>query len=199
MEEVRDMTFLSSDIVHTTELILRLGDRDACRVVQCHHALVRNWVSRFRGELVEIRRDGSLLAFASPEDGLRCAIAIRRNLIPEPDETTLLLSVRMGLGFGPAIRLRRGYFGRTLVVSSRLMERAQAGEILVSRELREQVRKRGGFAFGAHRHFALDDFDEPQAATYLDWHEHDINTEEGNGDRHRPGMRMRSQKALRQR
>jgi class 3 adenylate cyclase len=134
------VTFLFSDIVGFSAMTERLGDLRAHRVVQQHHRIVRSAMSRHGGEEIELRGDGFLLAFGSPMRALRCAVAIQIELGVRtcscPEEP---LQVRMGLHRGLALRDGSTYFGKTLIVASRIADLARPSEILVSECVSEAV------------------------------------------------------------
>jgi hypothetical protein len=89
-----------------------------------------------------------MVAFPSPHRALRCAIDIQQGL----DKYALrrageAIRVRIGLHTGEALRTANGYFGKHVILSSRIAENARGGEILVSSLLRELVERTGEFRF----------------------------------------------------
>jgi class 3 adenylate cyclase len=57
------------------------------------------------------------------------------------------LQVRIGLHTGEAIREEDDFFGRNVIVASRIAARARGGEILVSALLKELTESAGEFLF----------------------------------------------------
>lgn len=144
-----DVTFLLSDMVGFSEMTDRLGDREAHRVIQRHHSVVRHALAAHDGEEVELRGDGFYLAFSEPESALRCAIAIQRNFVCDARlHPTQPIRVRIGLHAGSALLDSHSYFGKALIEASRISEQARGGEILVSSACRERVPARANLAFG---------------------------------------------------
>jgi class 3 adenylate cyclase len=134
------VTLLSSDIADFTRLTERLGDRDAYRVVQEHHAIVRDLAARHRGPELELRGDGFLLAFSTPCAAVACAIALQRAF--ERRNRRLCgerLEIRIGVHTGCVIRDADRVFGGDVIKAFRIADLAKPGEILVSGALAESV------------------------------------------------------------
>lgn len=142
------MTLLFCDVSRSTELTERLGDASAYAIIQRWHNLVHTVAIRHGGQELELRGDGVLLAFGSARSGLACAIEIQREIDARfsgrPGRT---LRVRIGMHCGCALRVEHGYFGRAVILSSRIADWAGAGEILVSADLRRRLDEQGGFRF----------------------------------------------------
>ncbi|MDQ2915003.1 MAG: adenylate/guanylate cyclase domain-containing protein, partial [Chloroflexota bacterium] len=69
-------TILFTDIVGSTDLAVRLGDREWQRLVAGHHAAVRRELHRFRGREVDTAGDGFFATFDQPAQAVRAADAI---------------------------------------------------------------------------------------------------------------------------
>lgn len=165
-----EVTLLFSDIEKSTELTEYLGDAEAYWLIERHLRLVRTWVARFHGEEVEIRGDGALLAFATPDDGLACAIGIQRAVQAHAARTPeARVRVRMGLHTGSVIRVERGYFGSEVIRSARIAGRAHPGEILVSTQLRQRLLRHRHARFGRGRQLKLKGFQGRQLVFDFPW------------------------------
>lgn len=140
------ITLLFVDVVQSTELTERLGDREAyrrvCRVLGC----ASRCAHEAGGEVLELRGDGLLIAFDDVADGLRCGAEILARLDPSaPDH----LALRLGLHAGSAARTPTGYFGSTVILAARLSDSAAPDELLVSESVRKRARGwPGGFDAG---------------------------------------------------
>ena len=71
-------TILFTDVQGSTQLRARHGDRLADEILHDHEAIVRRAVEAHGGDEAAFMGDGFMLTFASPADGLRCAIARMR-------------------------------------------------------------------------------------------------------------------------
>src|SRR5262245_11661529 len=124
------VTLLFTDLVNSTELLERVGDERAQRLLQAHHRLLKDTVAAHGGQEVKLLGDGLMTAFASAADAVRAAVTIqqaaRRRAAGER------LALRVGLHFGEAPREETDYFGTPVLIARRLCEQAQAGQILSS-------------------------------------------------------------------
>lgn len=125
-------TILFTDLVDSTELLQQAGDERALRIFEAHRRLLREAVERSGGEEVKWTGDGLMVAFPSAADAVRCAIAMQQSSHrPVAGER---LFIRVGLHAGEALRHDMSdYFGTTVVVAKRLCDKANAGQILISR------------------------------------------------------------------
>jgi class 3 adenylate cyclase len=84
--------------------------------------------------------DGFMVAFQSAKKGLECAIAIQRafgGTLTTPDVDGV--RVRIGLHAGEAIKDGDDFYGKNVILASRVAGQAAGGEILVSSLLRALV------------------------------------------------------------
>lgn len=125
-------TLLFTDIVGSTAITQRLGDRAAMKVVDLHDRIVRTALSDHSGREVKHLGDGIMAVFASAPDGVRCAQAIhaafRGTLIDEMDA----VQVRIGVASGEPLERQGDFFGGTVQLAARLCAHAEPGQTLVS-------------------------------------------------------------------
>jgi class 3 adenylate cyclase/pimeloyl-ACP methyl ester carboxylesterase len=127
------VTLLFTDIVGSTELAGRLGDRRWRELLDRHDDTVRRQLERFRGKEIKTVGDGFLATFDGPARAIRCACAIRDAV------RGLDLSVRAGLHTGE-VELRGDDIGGIAVhVAQRVSGLARPGEVLVSRTVVDLV------------------------------------------------------------
>ena len=67
---------LFTDIVGSTELAARLGDKRWHVLLEQHHRLVREQLSRFGGREIDTAGDGFFATFDGPARAIRCVTAI---------------------------------------------------------------------------------------------------------------------------
>src|SRR5215813_200807 len=153
------VTLLFTDLVDSTALLQRVGDERAQRVLQAHRQLLREAIASHGGREVKWLGDGSLTAFASVADGVRCAVAMaQRARRPVAGER---LGLRLGMHVGEMVADEDDYAGTPVVMARRLCDRAAAGQILCSGVVVELLRGRQGFAFHTVGPLALKGFPEP--------------------------------------
>jgi class 3 adenylate cyclase len=133
-------TVLVTDIVGSTRLAARLGDRAWSDLLASHHAIVRKELGAFRGREIDTAGDGFLATFDGPARAVSCACRIR-------DAVRLLgIEIRAGLHTGE-IELAGGKaHGIAVHTGARIASAAQAGEILVSSTVKDLV-SGSGIAF----------------------------------------------------
>ncbi|MCH6563012.1 MAG: protein kinase [Myxococcales bacterium] len=150
------VTLMFSDMEGFTAMTERLGDREALRVIQAHHGIVRSALKEHAGYEVELQGDGFLLAFSSPGQGVECAIAIQRAFSRYNEEhVEQPIRVRIGLHSGEAIRDANKFFGKTVILASRIADQARPTEILVSLVLKELVESSRDLRFDEGRDLNL--------------------------------------------
>jgi class 3 adenylate cyclase len=128
-------TVLFVDIVRSTEKAARLGDRRWTQVMNHYYAAVRKQLKASRGKEVVTTGDGLLATFRAPVAGVNCATSIREAV------RTLGLEVRIGLHAGEYRVSGAELVGLTLHIGARVAAKARAGEVLVSRAVKDLMSK----------------------------------------------------------
>lgn len=126
-------TVLFTDIVGATECAGRLGDRAWRELLDRHHALVRQELTRFRGKEIDTAGDGFFATFDGPARGVRCALAIR-DVVRQ-----LGIEVRAGLHTGECELMGAKVGGIAVHIGARVMAQAGPGQVLVSRTVKDLV------------------------------------------------------------
>ena len=126
-------TVLFTDIVESTARLAQLGDRDWRRLLERHHALVRQKLVRYSGREVDTAGDGFLATFDGPARAIRCAAAITEGV------RELGLDVRAGLHTGECEIVDGKVRGIAVHIGARVASAAGPGEILVSSTVRDLV------------------------------------------------------------
>ena len=126
-------TVLFTDIVDSTPRAVELGDARWREMLERHDELAATEVARFGGTISDFAGDGLLATFDGPARAVRCAFALRDRL------RTLGLDMRAGLHTGEVERRRGGIAGIGVHIAARVSGLAGAGEVLVSRTVRDLV------------------------------------------------------------
>ena len=134
------MTILFSDIKGSTEITDRLGDIAAQDLFKKHNTIVREQVSEFQGYEIKSMGDGFMLAFPSALNGILCAVQIQKMLYGHNSSSEgEPILVRIGLHTGEVIKENEDYFGRNVILASRISSQAKENQILVSSILKEMT------------------------------------------------------------
>ena len=143
------VTLLFSDIKGSTDITERLGDRSAQELFGVHNSIVRRRLSEFGGYEVKSMGDGFMLAFSSARMGIMCAVAIQRDLQRyNEEEGSEAILVRIGLHTGEVIKEGEDYFGKNVILASRISAVAREDQVLVSSLLKGLVDSLRDFEFG---------------------------------------------------
>ena len=119
-------TILFVDIVGSTEILGRIGDRAWRDLLADHNALARLELERHRGTEVGTIGDGLVATFDTPSRAVRAAEGIRR------EARSLELEIRAGIHTGEVERVGDDVRGIAVHHAARVAAAASGGEILVS-------------------------------------------------------------------
>jgi DNA-binding NarL/FixJ family response regulator len=127
----RIRTILVTDIVGSTRIIERVGDRSWRELVAAHEEATRSGLVLFGGEEINTTGDGFLASFDSPARAIRCALALMAPL------DALGLRIRAGVHTGEVEHVRGRAQGLAVNIAARVAARANPAEVLVSATTRE--------------------------------------------------------------
>lgn len=151
------VTVLFSDIEGSTKLNERMGDVRWLELLRTHHAIVRDQVHQHGGFEVKSHGDGFMIAFPSARRAVQCAQgiqdAISAQLGGHPDGP---IRVRIGLHTGEAIKEEADFYGKNIILASRIADQARGGEILASSVVKQLTESAGDLSFENERELELD-------------------------------------------
>lgn len=164
------VTLLFSDIEASTEMTERLGDVRWISVLREHNAIVRERVAAHGGFEVKTIGDAFMVAFQSARRALTCSMDMQRAFAAYTRENPeCAIRVRVGLHAGEPLREGDDFYGKSVIVASRIAGQARGGEILVSALLKDLVESAGDVKFGDMRQTELKGFAEPFTLFPVDW------------------------------
>lgn len=126
-------TVLFTDICDSTRTATELGDQRWRELLARHQRAVRDTLARFRGREVKSTGDGFLATFDGPARAIRCAQEIVGS------SENLGVRVRAGLHTGEVEVMGEDIGGVAVHIASRVSAQAGAGEVLVSRTVKDLV------------------------------------------------------------
>jgi len=141
-------TVLFTDVVGATKRISELGDAGWRELVERHHQMVRRTLTRYRGIEIDTAGDGFFATFDGPARAIRCARAIHAEI------ADLGIGMRAGVHTGECEVIDGKPGGLAVVVGARIGATAAAGEVLVSRTVKDLVAG-SGIAFEDRGEHAL--------------------------------------------
>jgi class 3 adenylate cyclase len=126
-------TVLFTDIVASTQHAAAAGDERWRAVLHRFGEITADLTQQFGGTVVKSTGDGHLATFDGPTQAIRCAEALRA------DAKTLGIQIRAGIHTGECELLDTDIGGLAVHIAARILGHAGAGEILVSRTVRDLV------------------------------------------------------------
>jgi class 3 adenylate cyclase len=126
-------TVLFTDIVASTTHAAATGDQRWRAVLERFREITAELTNRFGGTVVSSTGDGHLTTFDGPTQAIRCAEALRA------DAETLGIEIRAGIHTGECELLDSDIGGIAVHIAARILGQAGAGDIFVSRTVRDLV------------------------------------------------------------
>jgi pimeloyl-ACP methyl ester carboxylesterase len=126
-------TVLFTDIVKSTERAAATGDERWRAVLQRFGEVTHELTERSGGRVVKSTGDGHLITFDGPTQAICCAEALCA------DAEGLGIEIRVGIHTGECELLDADIGGIAVHIAARILGQAGAGEIIVSRTVRDLV------------------------------------------------------------
>jgi class 3 adenylate cyclase len=126
-------TVLFTDMVASTQRAAAAGDEQWRAVLERFGEISSDLVERFGGTVVKSTGDGHLATFDGPTQAIRCAEALRL------DAENVGVQIRAGIHTGECELLGADIGGIAVHIAARIMGQAGAGDVLVSRTVRDLV------------------------------------------------------------
>ena len=142
-DDVEQLTIAFTDIVSSTDLITQHGDAISRDIFLGHDKIVREQVKKHNGRELQNLGDGFMLAFQSASSCIKCSCAI----IKEIAKKLPMIDIKIGINTGEVV-IREGKhpFGQAVVLASRIVDKCQGNQILVS-DLTKQLVAGSKFSF----------------------------------------------------
>jgi class 3 adenylate cyclase len=119
-------TVLFTDIVDSTSMLERMGDRKWQELLRLHNVQLRNDLNTFRGREVTTTGDGFLAVFDGATKAVRCAAAMTRSA------HELGLAIRVGMHTGEVEFVGSDVRGVAVHAAARVMSLAGPDEVFVT-------------------------------------------------------------------
>lgn len=126
-------TLMFTDIVGSTARVREFGDARWRALLHHHDELVRDHVEVAGGRVIKTIGDGSLCTFGGPARAIRCGQEIAAAV------GDLGVEVRVGLHTGECEAVEKDLAGLAVHIAARVCAAAGAGEVMVSRTVRDLV------------------------------------------------------------
>jgi class 3 adenylate cyclase/ketosteroid isomerase-like protein len=149
------VTLLFTDVEDSTVMMERLGDPRWLDLLRAHNTIVREQVETHGCFEVKSQGDGFMIASQSARRGMQCAIDIQRAFARYNKTAIDPLHVRIGLHTGEVLKDAQDFFGKHVILASRIANEARGGQIVVSSLLKEITESGGDFSFDRAREVHL--------------------------------------------
>ncbi len=136
--DVKDITFLFTDLKGSTALYDRIGDLQAYYLVRQHFETLGKVIGKHSGAIVKTIGDAIMATFMNPVDAVDAAIEVLQEIEAFNHTVSDDLILKIGIHRGPSIVValndRLDYFGQTVNIAARVQGLAGAGEIYISED-----------------------------------------------------------------
>ncbi len=137
--QVRDLTYLFTDLKDSTLMYDTVGDVNAYDLVRRHFDALVLAVVENSGAVVKTIGDAIMATFVSPADAVRAGIEMLSVLADFNATASADLAIKIGVHRGRSIAVtlndRIDYFGQDVNIASRIQQLAGAGEIVLSSDV----------------------------------------------------------------
>ena len=162
---------LFTDIAGSTAMTQERGDEGAQQIVREHNRIVREALSLFQGREVKHTGDGIMASFTTGVNGVEAAIDMQRKVQElSKSKPELPLQLKIGINVGEPISEDNDLFGSTVQLAARIVDKAKAGEILISEAVHGLTQGKK-IPFEKHGEFEMKGFDHPIATYKVIWDE----------------------------
>jgi adenylate cyclase len=127
----REVTILFTDLVGFSSWALKAGDDDALVLLRRVASAIEPPVAAHRGRVVKRLGDGMMAVFPTPQTAWD-ALCAARSRLADVDLAGHRPRMRAGLHTGRPRAIGGDYLGVDVTIAARLVEKASAGEVLVS-------------------------------------------------------------------
>jgi adenylate cyclase len=156
----RMAAILVADIVGYSALMEADEEGTARRLADCRNQIAAE-IAKYDGRLFKAMGDAVLVEFASPINGLRCAMGIRSALLLTNQGDKPPFRMRFGLHVADVLVENDDLIGDGINLAARIQQAAEADAIDISGALFEHIRRNSPFAFDDRGDQAFRNINEP--------------------------------------
>lgn len=162
---VGKLTILFTDLKDSTRLYERVGDASAYNDVQKHFTSLGNIIRAHEGTIVKTIGDSIMAAFASNIQAMHAAHDIQSSVTTLNELLDNPVTIKVGLHEGAVIAVNANgvldYFGRTVNMAARVQQQSTGGDIVLQKNLFDEMKKKGDFGTATEFSTTLHGMDTP--------------------------------------
>lgn len=170
-EERRLTTILSADVVGYSRLMAADESGTLARLRAHHKELIEPKAVEYRGRIVKLIGDGTLMEFGSVVDAVLFAVEVQRTMPVRNEDVPRDLQIvyRIGINIGDIIVVGEDIYGDGVNIAARLEALAEPGGICVSRNVHSQVKNKVVLGFKELGEQNVKNIPEPIATYGVQW------------------------------
>jgi class 3 adenylate cyclase len=130
-------TIVVTDVVDSTVLMERLGDREGVAVLRAQEEVIKKCLQRSGGRLVKSLGDGVLASFDSVVRALECSLDAQAEVSKWAADRDPSIHIRVGLAAGEPVEEGDDIFGSAVHLASRVCARCEPGGVLAASTVRD--------------------------------------------------------------
>ena len=159
---------LFTDLVDSTATTQAIGDDASVALLRTHDRVVDGAVAEHGGIKVKHTGDGIMASFVSCHAAVQAAMAIQRGLADLGELSEKEVPVRIGISAGEPVTDEDDLFGAAVQLAARLSSHGEAGDIWVSRPVRDLCLGKT-VRFAEAESVELKGFSEPVELFHVAW------------------------------
>ena len=139
---MKDIALVFTDLKGSTALYDRIGDLNAFALVRQHFDCLRRATIRHGGAVIKTIGDAVMAAFLDPAAAVGAGLAMlgeiatfNQGLVDK--ELILKIGIHKGAAIAVTLNDQLDYFGQTVNIAARVQNLADAGEIYLTRAVRD--------------------------------------------------------------
>ncbi len=129
---------LFADIVGSTSLYERIGNKEAKQVVDQALARISAIAQKHCGEIIKYIGDEVLCRFDDPDEACNAAVEMQIATVDESAKQKRL-KIKVGMDYGPVIVDNDDVFGNTVNVAARMASIATVGQIIITQDMQDHL------------------------------------------------------------
>ena len=135
MQHQRRLSAIMFTDIEGYTALMQQDENNAFQIRTKHREVFKAAAEKYNGELIQYYGDGSLSIFKSSVEAIECAIEMQTEFQKEPS-----IPIRIGIHVGDIIKTESDIIGDAVNVASRIEKLAVKGSILISDEVRDQIK-----------------------------------------------------------
>jgi class 3 adenylate cyclase/tetratricopeptide (TPR) repeat protein len=172
----RQVTVLFTDICGYTQYVDTRGDIIGRGMIQKHNDIVLPLIEKHEGVVIKTIGDAVMATFSTPLAGVKASIAIQNGLYEHNRKIEIAdrIHIKIGINMGEALMDETDVFGDAVNVASRIQSQAGKDQILISRNVYEQVGGSEDILCRLHGTAQVKGKAEPLELYWVVWQDEDI-------------------------